>query len=87
MKDARFTIPTPGLLAKVVDLLDVVPMEDRDTTGDLAATKRRSNLWNSANSESSRSLSGMPITSNLDLPYTKRSLSHGTHLGPRTREP
>ncbi|MDQ3419723.1 MAG: type I restriction-modification system subunit M N-terminal domain-containing protein, partial [Acidobacteriota bacterium] len=35
MKDARFTIPTPGLLAKVVDLLDNVPMEDRDTKGDL----------------------------------------------------
>ncbi len=30
MKDARFTIPTPALLAKVVDLLDQVPMEDRD---------------------------------------------------------
>jgi type I restriction enzyme M protein len=35
MKDARFTIPTPALLAKVVDLLDKVPMEDRDTKGDL----------------------------------------------------
>jgi type I restriction enzyme M protein len=35
MKDARFTIPTPALLAKVVDLLDRVPMEDRDTKGDL----------------------------------------------------
>lgn len=35
MKDARFTIPTPGLLAKVVDLLDGVPMEYRDTKGDL----------------------------------------------------
>src|SRR2546427_909785 len=35
MKDARFTIPTPALLAKVVDLLDDVPMEDRDTKGDL----------------------------------------------------
>ena len=35
MKDARFTIPTPGLLAKVVDMLDHVPMEDRDTKGDL----------------------------------------------------
>ena len=35
MRDARFTIPTPGLLAKVVDLLDDVPMEDRDTKGDL----------------------------------------------------
>lgn len=35
MKDARFTIPTPGLLAKVVDMLDNVPMDDRDTKGDL----------------------------------------------------
>lgn len=35
MKDARFTIPTPALLAKVVDLLDKVPMEDRDTKGDV----------------------------------------------------
>jgi hypothetical protein len=35
MKGARFTIPTPGLLAKVVDLLADIPMEDRDTKGDL----------------------------------------------------
>lgn len=35
MKDARFTIPTAALLAKVVDLLDAVPMEDRDTKGDV----------------------------------------------------
>ena len=35
MKDARFTIPTPALLAKVVDLLANVPMDDRDTKGDL----------------------------------------------------
>lgn len=35
MKDARFTIPTPGLLAKVVDMLDDIPMADRDTKGDL----------------------------------------------------
>lgn len=35
MEGARFTIPTPGLLAKVVDLLDQVPMEDRDTKGDV----------------------------------------------------
>ena len=35
MKDARFTIPTAALLAKVVDLIDHVPMEDRDTKGDL----------------------------------------------------
>ena len=35
MRDARFTIPTPALLAKVVDLIADVPMEDRDTKGDL----------------------------------------------------
>jgi type I restriction enzyme M protein len=35
MRDARFTVPTPALLAKVVDLLDHVPMDDRDTKGDL----------------------------------------------------
>jgi type I restriction enzyme M protein len=35
MKDARFTIPTPALLAKVVDMLDHVPMEERDTKGDV----------------------------------------------------
>lgn len=35
MKDARFTIPTPALLSKVVDLLDEIPMNDRDTNGDL----------------------------------------------------
>jgi len=35
MKDARFTIPTPGLLARVVDMISKIPMEDRDTKGDL----------------------------------------------------
>jgi type I restriction enzyme M protein len=35
MKDARFTIPTPALLARVVDMLDHVPMEERDTKGDV----------------------------------------------------
>ncbi|WP_118183979.1 type I restriction-modification system subunit M [Paraburkholderia phosphatilytica] len=35
MKDARFTIPTPGLLAKVVDMLDHVQMDDLDTKGDV----------------------------------------------------
>ena len=35
MRDARFTIPTPALLAKVVDMLDDLPMEDRDTKGDV----------------------------------------------------
>ncbi|PIU66778.1 MAG: DNA methyltransferase [Armatimonadetes bacterium CG07_land_8_20_14_0_80_59_28] len=35
MKDARFTIPTPGPLAKVVDMVEQMPMEDRDTKGDL----------------------------------------------------
>jgi type I restriction enzyme M protein len=35
MRDARFTIPTPNLLQKVVDLLDALPMDERDTKGDL----------------------------------------------------
>ncbi|MGV3614083.1 MAG: type I restriction-modification system subunit M [Fimbriimonas sp.] len=35
MRDARFTISNPALLAKVVDMVDKVPMEDRDTKGDL----------------------------------------------------
>jgi len=35
MKDARFTIPTPALLSRVVDMLDDIPMDNRDTTGDL----------------------------------------------------
>ena len=35
MKDARFTIPTAALLSKVVDMLDHIPMADRDTNGDL----------------------------------------------------
>ncbi|WP_043653649.1 type I restriction-modification system subunit M [Cellulosimicrobium cellulans] len=35
MKDARFAIPTPALLSKVVDMLDHIPMDNRDTNGDL----------------------------------------------------
>jgi type I restriction enzyme M protein len=35
MRDARFTIPTPGLLTKVVDLLADLPMDQRDTKGDV----------------------------------------------------
>lgn len=35
MKDARLTIPTPSLLARAVDMLDDIPMENRDTNGDL----------------------------------------------------
>ncbi|MFN3002460.1 type I restriction-modification system subunit M [Mycolicibacterium wolinskyi] len=35
MKDARLTIPSPGLLAKVIDMLDEVPMADLDTKGDV----------------------------------------------------
>ena len=34
MRDARFIIP-PALLPRVVDMLDRLPMEDRDTKGDL----------------------------------------------------
>jgi type I restriction enzyme M protein len=35
MDNARFTIPGPALLGKVVDLIEAIPMEDRDTKGDL----------------------------------------------------
>jgi type I restriction enzyme M protein len=37
MKDARFTLPPEkaGLLAKVVEMIDKIPMQDRDTKGDL----------------------------------------------------
>ena len=35
MKDARYTIPTPALLSKVVDLIADIPMDKRDTNGDL----------------------------------------------------
>lgn len=35
MKDARFDIPNAALLVKVVDMIDHIPMEDRDTKGDL----------------------------------------------------
>lgn len=35
MKDARFTIPTPALLSKVVDMLDDIQLAGRDTNGDL----------------------------------------------------
>ena len=35
MRDARFTIPTPQLLSRVVDLIDDIPMDDRDANGDL----------------------------------------------------
>ncbi|MFI4854810.1 MAG: N-6 DNA methylase [Phycisphaerales bacterium JB065] len=35
MKNAIFMFPAPGVLAKVVDQLDAIPMVDRDTKGDL----------------------------------------------------
>lgn len=35
MGKARFGIPTPRLLASVVDALDAIPMEKKDTKGDL----------------------------------------------------
>ena len=34
MKDARFTIPNAQLLSRVVDMVDDIPMADRDTNGD-----------------------------------------------------
>jgi type I restriction enzyme M protein len=35
MKDAVFIIPNPALLDKVVNMIDTIPMDDRDTKGDL----------------------------------------------------
>ena len=35
MQGARFTIPTAKLLSDAIDLLDKIPMEERDTKGDL----------------------------------------------------
>jgi type I restriction enzyme M protein len=35
MKDARFTITTANLLAKVVDMIDDIPLGEQDTKGDL----------------------------------------------------
>jgi len=35
MSDAIFMIPTPQMLAKIVDGIDSIPMKDRDTKGDL----------------------------------------------------
>jgi len=35
MKDARLGFGNPGLLAKAVEMLDKIPMDDRDTKGDV----------------------------------------------------
>jgi type I restriction enzyme M protein len=35
MRDARFTIPSPALLSRVVDMINEINMDDRDTKGDL----------------------------------------------------
>jgi type I restriction enzyme M protein len=35
MENATFMIPTPSLLDKVVQMLDAIPMQDRDTKGDV----------------------------------------------------
>jgi len=35
MRDARFTIPTPNLLSKAIQLIDLIKMDDRDTKGDV----------------------------------------------------
>jgi hypothetical protein len=64
MKDARFTIPTAGLLARVVDLIADVPMEDRDTKGDLyeymlgkIANERSESVWILSRSTSRQTVS------------------------------
>lgn len=35
MKDARFTIPTPALLARVVEMVEAMPLDDADLMGDI----------------------------------------------------
>jgi hypothetical protein len=40
LKGARSTMPAPALLAKMVDMLDVVPMGDGDAKGTLNAARR-----------------------------------------------
>ena len=35
MGDAIFMIPTPQMLARIIDGIDTIPMKDRDTKGDL----------------------------------------------------
>ena len=35
MKDAVFVIPTPSLLERVITMISEIPMEDRDTKGDV----------------------------------------------------
>lgn len=35
MQDARYTIPSAALLGTVMDMLDRIPLDDRDTNGDL----------------------------------------------------
>ena len=35
MKDAVFIMPTPSLLERAVTMIADIPMEDRDTKGDL----------------------------------------------------
>jgi hypothetical protein len=40
MKDAVFIIPNPALLDKVVNMIDAISMEDRDTKGDRLALNR-----------------------------------------------
>lgn len=35
MRDARFTIPTASLLSKVVEMVNDIPMDSRDTNGDI----------------------------------------------------
>ncbi|MFL1462605.1 N-6 DNA methylase [Roseococcus sp. DSY-14] len=35
MKDARLTIPTPALLARVVEMMEALPLDDADLMGDI----------------------------------------------------
>jgi type I restriction enzyme M protein len=62
MKDARFTIPTPALLAKVVDMIDQVPMEDR--TPRVTSTSA-AGTWSLARPTSTRRRDGMAVAASF----------------------
>lgn len=62
-------MPTPALLAKVVDLIDCVLMDDRDTKGDLyeymlgkIATAGGSRRFRAATGRPRRATTGWPAT-------------------------
>ena len=65
MKDARFTIPTPALLAKVVDMIEQVPMEDSDTKGDRSPPAFPSYLNSRSSGDRCRAPSWSPFSPSI----------------------